>query len=547
MALSLSAEQKNIKNIFLNEDQYIIPNYQRPYSWEYDQCYQLYTDIMNAFNETSDYFIGNIITAISDENKNCSYVVDGQQRIITIWLMVKALHMLYPEKKILKKLLEIESWDGDVCSLKIDSRIFEAKDNEHIKKISLYVKNDFETRLSAVSDKQNRIQERKCNSQIEANALFFYFWFKSFIAKADDSLKEKYIKFLLESVYLLPIQLTGKNQEEANDKALMIFETINNRGMNLEDADIFKAKLYNKSEKLKEGDIFINEWINFKSSCDSLQLKIDDIFRLYSHIIRGAEGITVNEKNLREFFIRESFSPFSFESYSVIMNNLFRILEILEYLNQEKSQSTEIGTWLHILDAYTNQYPKYAIVNYLYVNDWKENNNVEFISFLKSLVRYVYFQGSTTTVKFEIYNIIKQTSQKINIGPYYRPDISIEYFNSFGRLKKGFALLAHYLMSHIPISVYAIDKLIEAKEFEAKKFEWGGDLTYSDVDNLGNIVILDIPRKIQLWDKKREYYKNSEIHSVTSLSNYKELSYQLLSERDMELKTAICEFFKGDL
>jgi uncharacterized protein with ParB-like and HNH nuclease domain len=53
----------------------------------------------------------------------------------------------------------------------------------------------------------------------------------------------------LRRVYLLPIELIGKTSNEALDKALVIFETINNRGMNLEDADIFKAKLFKRQKR----------------------------------------------------------------------------------------------------------------------------------------------------------------------------------------------------------------------------------------------------------------------------------------------------------
>lgn len=272
-------------------------------------------------------------------------------------------------------------------------------------------------------------------------------------------------------------------------------------------------------------------------------MKIDDIFRLYSHIIRGKEGITANEKNLREFFIRESFSPFTYDSYQVIMDDLFRILEILEYINQEKDKPTEIGAWLQILDAYTNQYPKYAIVNYLYVHNW--DNEVELILFLKALTRYVYYQGSTTTVKFEIYNIIKQVSQKNSIDSYYKTDISIEYFNSFGRLKKGFALLAHYLIEPKAIPSYSIDKLIDPKDFVSIKSQWMINDDYSNIDNLGNMIILDIPKKIQAWDKKMEYYRRSNIESLKDILRDGMLSYDQFCERDTHLKNILCDFFRG--
>ena len=60
MALYLSAEQKNLKSLFSNDNRYIIPNYQRHYSWTMEQCQQFYDDVMDAYsNGTDSYFLGN--------------------------------------------------------------------------------------------------------------------------------------------------------------------------------------------------------------------------------------------------------------------------------------------------------------------------------------------------------------------------------------------------------------------------------------------------------------------------------------------------------
>jgi len=108
MALSLSAEQKNLKNLFFNEDQYIIPEYQRPYSWDYDTCFQMYSDVTSAYAENADYFMGNIILARSKEDDESKpEVVDGQQRLLTIWLWLKAMSLLMPSFNKLKTATEI--------------------------------------------------------------------------------------------------------------------------------------------------------------------------------------------------------------------------------------------------------------------------------------------------------------------------------------------------------------------------------------------------------------------------------------------------------
>ena len=110
MALSLRAEQKSITDLFTSgEDIYVIPEYQRPYSWNKDSCYQFYLDITSAFVQNKDYFIGNIVMARGNEDKKRPCIVDGQQRLITLWIWIKVMTLLHPDKVRLKRLLEVES------------------------------------------------------------------------------------------------------------------------------------------------------------------------------------------------------------------------------------------------------------------------------------------------------------------------------------------------------------------------------------------------------------------------------------------------------
>lgn len=55
------------------------------------QCVQLYNDITEAYSLGKDYFIGNIIIAKSDANKDILEIIDGQQRLITLLLFIKTL------------------------------------------------------------------------------------------------------------------------------------------------------------------------------------------------------------------------------------------------------------------------------------------------------------------------------------------------------------------------------------------------------------------------------------------------------------------------
>ena len=540
MALALSAEQKELLKIFKIEEQYVIPSYQRPYSWEYDQCFQLYNDLVSAFESRQDYFIGNIIIAKANNNKDHLEVVDGQQRLITTLLLFKVLYLLQPEIKALQQLLEKEDWEGVNTVSRIRSDVFEAKDGDALTTVLGYDASTTARRLSEVIDKSGKIVERLCESRFESNILLFYNWIQ-YYAQHHNNLKD-FTFYLFKQVYLLPIELSGPTQDEANEKALVIFETINNRGMNLEDADIFKAKLYNKAKKVQEETVFIELWTDFKSSCESLGLNIDDIFRYYSHVIRGREGITSSETNLRVFFTNEKFSPFELKQYRDVLDDLLRIIGILQLIDKESVGTTNTAKWLQVIAAYTNQYPKYAIVNYLFVNDL--NTGTQFVNFLKSIIRYVFYQGSTSTVKFEIYTIIKQTSSDLEISTYQRENIPVGYFNYLGRLKKGFALLAFYLRAPNALSAYNVDKIVNLKDKHMLPSDWQSVNLDNVIDTLGNFVVLDIPKRSLAYNKKIDYFSTSELPEIRNLFRDGTFTYSEFLTRDRELKEQLYNFFQ---
>ena len=271
--------------------------------------------------------------------------------------------------------------------------------------------------------------------------------------------------------------------------------------MNLADADIFKARLYNKAAINQQSEDFIHRWIDFKTECDRQGYDMDEIFRFYSHIIRGKVGISSSEKNLRDFFLNEDFSPLH-GSYVEFMDSLMKILELSDYLREETYSDSRVAPWLQILEAYTNQYPKYAMLNYLYVKG--TGNTDEFIGFLKMLIRYVYSMGSTTTVKFDIYTAIKRTSWDEEVTFPVKPIVEWELHTS-GRLRTGFALLAYYLQDYKPLPKYAIDRLLKRTDWDLLPEKHEND-PYDSIANLqGNLIVVPRLKRGNLYTRLSAY------------------------------------------
>lgn len=512
MALSLSAEQKSVYDIFYNNVQYIIPDYQRSYSWGFDQCNQLYLDFISAFDEDCDFFIGNIIIARSLDERKKPQVVDGQQRLITLWLLLKALSVLCPGLKIKENfLVNVSVRRNEEDILKIESEVFETSDNEDIKHIYTYDSKEYYKRLSEVCNSKGEINESKCISRFEYVSLMFY----QNLCKTAESRLEDFTSFILDHIFLLPIELTGDNMEVASNKALTIFETINNRGMSLENADIFKAKLYYRSTLNREEGIFKKLWAEFRLSTEDLGIKVDDVFRYYSHIIRGRENIVTSEKNLRDFFLLDSASPIFKNNYQETMSDLLRITEILQLLQKLESSDSVIGPWLQILDAYTNSYPRYAVVNYLFVN--RAFTNEDFLIFLKKVIRYAYSLGATTNVKFEVYKIIGKTYMQLPIDEYFIWE-PIENFNQYRMLRKGYSLLYYYLSGGSFMPRFWYDKLMaNSDRVMLKALGWTDEQIDDGLKSIANTIVVDIPIKRKPLVEKFGYYQENGLKHPSSV------------------------------
>jgi uncharacterized protein with ParB-like and HNH nuclease domain len=93
----LTVDQKTIMRLFSEKkSDFLIPDYQRPYAWEEEQCQTLWEDIFTfafpdknyqKFNQDDEYYLGSIVTF---KNNSKLEVIDGQQRLTTLMLLLRA-------------------------------------------------------------------------------------------------------------------------------------------------------------------------------------------------------------------------------------------------------------------------------------------------------------------------------------------------------------------------------------------------------------------------------------------------------------------------
>ena len=279
----MQLEQKRIKNLFSDgRNTFSFPLYQRAYEWDVDQCHDLWDDLVtfafpegkaDAFNPDNDeYFLGNIVTCQTDTPSHFE-IVDGQQRCITLALLMRALYCELHEHKKSDNISEcvwLSTENGEIIAdqPRIILTIEMDRDKDEFPQILLL-----------------GYAPKKSISRYSRNYRFFQKKIEEFKQNAPNQLWVLAARFL-ENVYVNNIIIDDR--EHANQ----LFLTINNRGKSLTPADIFKGELFLNARK-NHGEsgvvTFLAHWDELDSRCSKLfksgkeMSPIEFIFFLYEH------------------------------------------------------------------------------------------------------------------------------------------------------------------------------------------------------------------------------------------------------------------------
>ncbi|MEY8685644.1 DUF262 domain-containing protein [Bacteroides sp. AN502(2024)] len=541
MALSLSAEQKNLRALFINDDRYVVPSFQRPYRWTKKEAKQLFDDITQAYNADEDYFVGNIVIARGNEDKARPQIVDGQQRILTLWMFLKALTILTNVSR-LEEMLSIRDWEDNSVLSKIDSLVFEEADQIGIDNLLNWNVDDFNKGIKEISKL----------GLIQYNAIQIYRWLQEFLNRISESEKTKFWKYFIDRIYLLPIVLDGKDISEATSRALTIFETINNRGLDLADADILKAKLYEMACAGNEGNKFISQWKDLGQKCLELNASVNDVFRYYLRILRAKNNQTTSEPNLRNFFLNNSVSPFKTRNWQYIMDDLVLIVDVLERIDSLQYTSNKTALLYQVLKVHSSAIPFSAMVAFVYSikgqDDLQQEN--EILHFLELLIKICYSHDPAQDIKYVIFdlNVRIMNNKAIQLKPI---NVSDDFFNERRRLRSGFVMLYHYLKEND----WTKNKLSGSLNIEriAKQndmpshIDWPTNTLSDDLESMANFSIIDFPKTYKSLLERSSSFNSSSLSSVACILGGKNYySYADFLSRKEDMQATISAFLSSN-
>lgn len=375
--VTINSDAKTIKELLSNNNkQFLIPDYQRPYSWKIEQCQTLWNDLWdfvfpngskeNFDSEKDNYFLGDVTFFPNEKNQN--EIIDGQQRIITLILLLRAFYEYLqidkaPLTQNIFKDIERCLWLTDELGkrkldcLKVTSDFLEKSENVLFKSLL--------TTGTARKDAKDNFSRN-------------YNFFRDLIKDCGGKDFVFFPARILNNCYVVQI---GTNSQA---EALQVFTSVNDRGLPLNTTDIFRSVLYKKfmgrgeEEKYK----FINDWdILTKNSKNYFRqttkiTAFEILLMAYGYNFDGYQNI----RNVKKFFEKDNHSKLLADNF---IPDLFELIGFWQdvYEQNKMTFSEKVLRKIFTLVRSPETKPKLALSGlFFYLRDENALNDDDILS-----------------------------------------------------------------------------------------------------------------------------------------------------------------------
>lgn len=447
-------------------------------------------------------------------------VIDGQQRLTTLMLLLRAFYAKFHNMKdnnslATKKNIEKCIWktnefdEPDMDRLKIDSCVATDNDKDEFLQI---------LKLGIVSNGQK--------SNYAKNYSFFQQKITEFLDKYPT-----YFPYLptriLKNCILLPIEA------ESQDTALRIFSTLNDRGKPLSDADIFKAQFYKYFSSLNRKDEFIQRWKILEDICERTftlgsNAPMDEIFTRYMYYLRAKRNITQSTTEaLRKFFERDAYKVLHDDKVLTDLEKLAKFWNDISKQNDNRF-SNRVLRCLFVLNYAPNGMWSYFVSVYFLKNKDEEDNlnDDNFFDFLSKTIAFIWaytlinpgVNALRTPIYAEMVRIVN--GDKVDFAKHkFDKEKLIATFNNTtfdNRRPITKSMIAWWAFSYSEQKLLPIETTFEIEHIYAKKryVMERPNAPEKNIELLGNKSLLEKRVNIRASDyrfiDKTKYYKGYE-------------------------------------
>ena len=506
---------------------FIIPKFQRDYSWDTEQWDDLWMDIENMISENGDHYMGYLV--LQTVNNNQSIIIDGQQRFTTITIIILAA--IKAIQKLIDKGIEVEDnqkridtlkatyiGNMDPVSLEYDNILILNRNNNAYYKDYIVKLGDLKIRNTSYTEKLMR----KC-----------FEWYEKRVESKYTTGKEyaQFITNLVDNLFFTIIKVS----DEMN--AFRVFETLNARGVQVSSAELLKNYLFSLVDNTSEHPERINtleeKWSKLTNNVKAE--KLPDFIRYYWN----AKNKTVRSNELFKI-IRKNITSDSqvFE----IINEMLQYSDIYMALKSSTDElwqnNQEIQENISLLNLFNLKQP-ISMLMAAYINLPQE----QFVRVLKDSViisfRYSVICSKNPNEVERVYNdvamqithdknYIRETLKKIYVEDYeFNASFETKTLPENSKNNK----IIKYILGKIErfkggrdIGLDNETDTIEHIYPQHPNDEWDDDDMNTFTYRLGNMCLLEksLNKNIEnrAYEVKLEAYKSSTFVTTSSIAEY---------------------------
>ena len=567
--MNIKPYDKTIRDLLGSKRQFIIPRFQREYSWD-KKNYQEFLDDMignliinNGKISSSQYFLGTMlfIGNFTEGTEQEIQVVDGQQRLTTITIMFSALSDRFIElnentlSRQIFTYIMTEDDDGN------EVRILKSKTNYPFFAYFIQDK-DKNTSAEAVTEEEHCIKET-------------YEYFKGQLneTKLKDMLKRKHgseiVKFLSEVDILKALRDQILNSTFVSisttdrDQANKIFEILNAKGKRLAHIDLIKNKLFELLNKVEPADYADESWKNLKSILCYGKESVG-LATFYQHYWSSKYKRVYSNKLYESFNAVIAKNEVEYTQFlNDLINNAKIYMQIVNPKREDYDNRKEYFVIVQSLNCINNYFNVVQVrIALLALFEAKQRRIIDF-SMLKSTIIYLenfHFAynailSSRPNRLEKIYSTfaiqLRKTTQKTDAKDIIQKKLIIPLdalFPKFDEFYKKFIELS-YSKSEKPSNVktkYVVNKLNGYFSNKEVFFDDGSvEHIVSETEgenalNIGNLILLEQVLNQEAGnksyiDKIDTYHKSCYIWVKKFIENYPQWSESMIKERAKKL------------
>ena len=559
MAQKIESDKLLVREIF--SKWFRIPEYQRPYVWGEEQVIELLDDVMQArtSNPDSQYFLGSmVLRKNSKEEGTTKYeeydLLDGQQRLITLFLITAVVRDLTPKTNIIRlktcheTIYQMANPDDNIperLRIVFDIRN-KVKDfiNEYVKEDGGTAKED-ELKLK-ISNKDEDISIRNMAKAILNIREYF-----------SNSRIDDFFPYLRSNVLMIYVS-AGELED-----AFRLFTVMNSRGVKLRNSDILKA---NNLGKIKDDTKRLDcakKWEETESYFG------EDFDAFLSHL----RTILVKQKaavSLLKEFEDNIYNPTSYDRTNKIKTKLPALLnkgeatfefvdkykqyyeQLFENVNYDLTGSFELYNYLHLMrKGFEADFWVAPLLRYY--DKFRIDQIINFVKALDNKFANDWLVGLTPTKRIENVNAIIQAIDDAKTANDVFLSSSLTHDNKdlldklagniYGRRAARYILLKLDLLYHghstkleMPGTI-SIEHILPQNPHDNS--QWKTDFTDLEreewTDKLGNLVLISRRKNSaqgnkEFADKKDKYFKNNVELFSNSIRIYNQYSTWTLTD-----------------